>query len=46
MRLLKVWKLFQQSVHNEFLGEDMYRLDEQYRLMRMPNMEVKRLVKK
>ena len=42
----KVWKLFQQSVPNEFLGEDMYRLAEKYKLMRMPNMEIKRLIRK
>ncbi|HIT22234.1 MAG TPA: hypothetical protein IAB56_04625 [Candidatus Scybalousia intestinigallinarum] len=43
----KVWKVFQSSIPNEFLGEDLYRLAERYRLVALyPNAEIKRLVKK
>ncbi len=43
----KVWKLYQQSVSNEFLGDDIYALAEQYRLVELfPNAGIKRLIKK
>ena len=43
----KVWKLFQQSMPNEFLGKDIYRLAEQYDLMEIsPDVNITRLVKK
>lgn len=43
----KVWKLYQQSLPNEFLGDDIYRLAEKYRLVELaPNAGIKRLVKK
>lgn len=42
----KVWKLFQQSVPNEFLGDDIYMLAEQYNLVELPGTSIKRLVRK
>lgn len=42
----KVWKLFQQSVPNEFLGDDIYVLAEQYNLVELPGAAIKRLVRK
>lgn len=43
----KVWSLYQESVPNEFLGDDIYRLAEKYRLVELfPNAEIKKLVKK
>ncbi len=43
----KVWKLFQENVPNEFLGDDLYRLAEDYKLMPSPDYEgLKRLVRK
>lgn len=43
----KVWKLFQPSIPNEFLGADLYRLAENYRLVPSSwSAEVKILVKK
>lgn len=43
----KVWKLFQPSIPNEFLKDDMYKLAENYRLVPSSwSAEVKMLVKK
>jgi len=43
----KVWKLFQPSIPNEFLGDDFYRLAEKYRLvMPFSDAPIKMLVKK
>lgn len=43
----KVWKIFQPSLPNEFLGEDLYRLAEKYKLvLPVPDAPIKILVKK
>lgn len=43
----KVWKLFKSSVPNEFLGDDLYKLAEKYKLvMPFPNAPTKMLIKK
>lgn len=43
----KVWKLFQSSIPNEFLGHDLYKLAEKYNLvMPFPNSPTKMLIKK
>lgn len=43
----KVWKLFQPSVANEFLEDDLYRLAEKYKLVSpFPNAPTKMLIKK
>lgn len=43
----KVWKLFQQSIPNEFLEDDIYTLAEQYRLTRDFQIQgIKRLAKR
>lgn len=43
----KVWKLFQPSIPNEFLGDDIYKLAEHYKLATpFPNAPIKMLIKK
>lgn len=43
----KVWKLYQISIPNEFLGDDIYKLAERYKLVEpFSGAEIKRLVKK
>ena len=43
----KVWKLYQTYIPNEFLGDDIYKLAEQYKLVELfPNAPIKRLVKR
>lgn len=43
----KVWKLFHPSIPNEFLGDDFYRIAEEYRLvLPFPNAPTKMLIKK
>lgn len=43
----KVWKLFQFSIPNEFLGDDFYKLAEKYKLVRpFPNAPTKMLIRK
>lgn len=43
----KVWKLFQPSVANEFLEDDLYRIAENYKLvLPFPNVPTKMLIKK
>lgn len=43
----KVWKLFQPEIANEFLGNDLYKLAEKYKLvMPFPNAPTKMLIKK
>lgn len=43
----KVWKLFQPSIPNEFLGDDVYKLANKYDLvMTSPELQIKRLIKK
>ncbi len=45
----KVWKLFQDNKQNEFLGEDVFRIAENYDLLAIPiakNTYIKRLIKK
>lgn len=43
----KVWKLFQPTMQNEFLGDDLYALADQCRLVEpFPHAAIKRLVKK
>ena len=43
----KVWKLYQQSVPNEFLGEDVYKLAEKNRLAELfSGAPIKMLVRK
>lgn len=43
----KVWRIFQSSVPNEFLGDDLYKMAEKYELiMPFPNAPIKRLTKK
>lgn len=43
----KVWKLYQISIPNEFLGDDIYKLAERYKLVEpFSGTEIKRLVKK
>lgn len=43
----KVWKLFQPAIANEFLGNDLYKLAEKYKLvMPFPNAPTKMLIKK
>lgn len=43
----KVWKLFQFSIPNEFLGNNLYHLAEKYKLVRpFPNAPTKRLIRK
>ena len=43
----KVWKLFQPSIPNEFLGNDLYRLAEKYKLvLPFPHAPTKMLIKK
>lgn len=43
----KVWRLFQPSIPNEFLGNDLYKLAEKYKLvMPFPNAPTKMLTKK
>lgn len=43
----KVWKLYQPEIPNEFLGEDLYKLAENYRLvLPFPNAPTKMLIKK
>lgn len=40
----KVWKIFQDNEHNEFLGDDMYKIAEKYMLV--PDMSVGGMIKK
>ena len=45
----KVWKLLQDNKQNEFLGEDVFRIAENYDLLAIPiakNTYIKRLIKK
>ncbi len=43
----KVWKLFQSSIPNEFLGDSLYKLAEKYKLVTpFPNAPTKMLIKK
>ena len=42
----KIWKLFQQNEKNEFLGDDKYKLLEEYNIMSIKRTDIKRLVKK
>lgn len=43
----KVWKLFQPSIPNEFLGDDVYKLANKYDLvMTSPELQIKGLIKK
>ena len=42
----KVWKLFQKSIPNEFLGDDIYKLAEEYKLEEYSNIGIKKLIKK
>ena len=43
----KVWKLYQPSIPNEFLGDDLYKLAEKYKLVEpFPNAPMKKLVKR
>ncbi len=43
----KVWKLYQPSIPNEFLGDDIYKLAEQYKLIEpFPGTPIKQLVKR
>ena len=43
----KVWKLFQSSTPNEFLGDDLYKLAEKYNLVSpFPDAPIKTLIKK
>ena len=43
----KVWKLYQTYIPNEFLGDNIYKLAEQYKLVELfPNAPIKRLVKR
>ncbi len=43
----KVWRLYQTSIPNEFLGDDIYKLAEKYKLVELfPNAPIKKLVKR
>lgn len=43
----KVWKLFQPAIPNEFLGDDLYRLADKYKLaLPYPNSPTKMLIKR
>lgn len=43
----KVWKIYQTSIPNEFLGDDIYKLAKQYKLIEpYPGAGIKRLIKK
>lgn len=43
----KVWNLFQFSIPNKFLGEDLYKLAEKYKLVRpFPNVPTKMLIRR
>ena len=42
----KIWKLFQQNEKNEFLGDDKYKLLEEYNIQSIKGTNIKRLIKK
>ena len=43
----KIWKLFQPTIPNEFLGDDLYKIAEKYKLIEpFPDSPIKTLIKK